>query len=68
MIIFYCYKCGERREFEKKADMRCECGHYVRDRERLSDNINMRKTWAKTTKVEFRETTMEQDIADRTNR
>ena len=68
MIILYCYRCGERREFEKKADMRCDCGHYVRDREGLGSNINMRKTWAKTTKIELSEVTIDQDIADRNNK
>ena len=61
-IIFYCYKCGKKGEFEKKADMRCECGHYVRDKEDLGNNINMRKTWSGQTKVEFNETTIEDSI------
>ena len=61
-IIFYCYKCGKKGEFEKKADMRCECGHYVRDKEDLCNNINMRKTWSGQTKVEFNETTIEDSI------
>ena len=65
MIIFYCHRCGAKGEFEKKADMRCECGHYVTKQENISNNINMRKTWAKTTKVELSETTIGQDIADR---
>jgi len=30
-----------------------------------ADYINMRKTWSGTTQVEFSQTTMEQDIADR---
>ena len=67
MILFYCHKCGAKNEFEKKADMRCDCGHYVKDHERASDNVNMRKTWSGTTKVEFSETTIEQDIIDRNN-
>ena len=28
MIIFYCHKCGQKGEFEKKADMKCGCGNY----------------------------------------
>ena len=67
MIIFYCHRCGAKGEFEKKADMRCDCGHYVTDHERASDCVNMRTTWSGTTKVEFSETTMEQDITDRNN-
>ena len=42
--------------------MRCECGHYVRDKEDLGNNINMRKTWSGQTKVEFNETTIEDSI------
>ena len=30
--------------------------------------INMRKTWSGTTQVEFSQTTIEKDIADRNNR
>ena len=29
------------------------------------DYVNMRKTWSGTTQVEFSQTTMDQDIADR---
>lgn len=29
------------------------------------NHVNMRKTWAKQTKVEFSETTIDQDIANR---
>ena len=48
--------------------MKCDCGHYVKDHERVSDSVNMRKTWSGTTKVEFSETTMDQDIAERNSR
>ena len=65
MIIFYCHMCGEKGEFEKKADMRCDCGNYVKDQDRASNHVNMRKTWAKTTKIELSETTIDQDISDR---
>ena len=65
MIIFYCHKCGKKGEFEKKADMVCDCGHYVKKHDKASNHINMRKTWSGTTKIEFSTTTMEQDIADR---
>ena len=30
-----------------------------------ADYVNMRKTWSGTTQVEFSQTTMDQDIADR---
>ena len=68
MIIFYCHRCGEKHSFEKKVDMRCDCGHYITEHERASDHVNMRTTWSGQTKVEFSQTTMDKDIADRNNR
>ena len=66
MIIFYCHRCGKRGEFETKAEMKCGCGHYVKDkRNRAKDYVNMRTTWSGTTKVEFSKTTMEEDIVQR---
>ena len=57
--------CGEKGEFEKKADMRCDCGNYVKDHDDIRNHVNMRTTWSGQTKVEFSTTTMDQDIADR---
>ena len=65
MIIFYCHKCGEKSEFEKKADMKCDCGHYVKDHDDTRNYVNMRTTLSGTTQMDFREVTMEQDIAER---
>ena len=62
MIIFYCHKCGEKGEFEKKADMRCDCGHYVKDHGNTRNHVNMRNTWSKTTQVEFNTTTLEESV------
>ena len=64
-IIFYCHKCNSRVECENKAEMICDCGHYVKKHDNTKNHINMRNTWSGTTKVEFRETTMEQDIEER---
>ena len=65
MITFYCHKCGKKSEFEKKKDMYCDCGKYINKRVTTGDFINMRNTWSGTTKVEFSQTTMEQDIKSR---
>tara|TARA_R100000501_G_C2577999_1_gene82331 strand:+ start:385 stop:594 length:210 start_codon:yes stop_codon:yes gene_type:complete len=65
MIIFYCHKCNTRVECETKAEMKCECGHYVKKQDNAKDHINMRKTWSGTTKIEFSNTTMEEDISRR---
>ena len=64
-IIFYCHICGQRGEFEKKKDMKCDCGNYVKKCGRAKDHVNMRTTWSGTTKVEFNHKTMDQDIAER---
>ena len=42
--------------------MKCDCGNYIKKRDRAKDHVNMRTTWAKTTKVEFNETTVEDSI------
>tara|TARA_Y100000296_G_C5123682_1_gene231721 strand:- start:83 stop:253 length:171 start_codon:yes stop_codon:yes gene_type:complete len=55
-------------ECETKAEMVCDCGHYVKDHNNIKDHVNMRTTWSGTTKVEFSETTMEQDIAQRNSK
>ena len=65
MIIFYCHRCGKRGEFETKKEMKCGCGHYVKKRNNAKDHVNMRTTWSGTTKIEFSNTTMEEDIARR---
>ena len=48
--------------------MKCGCGYYVKKRGRASDHVNMRTTWSGTTKVEFSNTTMEDDIVERNSR
>ena len=67
-IIFFCHKCGKKGEFQNKKDMKCGCGHYVKDHDSVKNHVNMRTTWSGTTKVEFNHTTMDQDIAERNNR
>ena len=63
-IIFYCHRCNQKGEFEKKRDMRCDCGHYINKRNNTKDHVNMRTTWSGTTKVEFNQTTIEDSIQD----
>ena len=62
MIIFFCHRCNTKIECETKAEMVCDCGHYVKDHDNTKDHVNMRNTWAKTTKVEFNETTVDESI------
>ena len=67
-IIFICHKCNTKVECETKAEMICGCGHYVKKHNNTKDYVNMRTTWSGTTKVEFSETTMDKDIAERNSR
>ena len=67
-IIFYCHKCNRRVECETKAEMICDCGHYVKKHDDTRNHVNMRTTWSGTTKIEFSNTTIEEDIAQRNNR
>jgi hypothetical protein len=62
MIIFFCHKCGQKGEFETKAEMKCECGHYVKDHDDTRNHVNMRNTWSGTTEVEFNTTTLEESM------
>jgi hypothetical protein len=68
MIIFYCHKCDSKVECETKAQMKCDCGHYIEKHDDVRNHVNMRSTWSGTTKVEFSKTTIEEDIEQRNNR
>ena len=65
MIIFFCHRCGKKGEFETKKEMKCDCGHYIKNHNKAKNDVNMRTTWSGTTKVEFSNTTMEEDIVRR---
>ena len=61
-IVFICHKCNTKVECETKAEMICDCGHYVKKHDNVKDHVNMRKTLSGTTKVEFNTTTIEESI------
>ena len=65
---YYCENCKECKDFDKKDIPQCECGKVFGVRQGISDYINMRKTWSGQTKVEFTQTTMDKDIANRNKR
>ena len=67
-ILFICHRCNTKVECETKAEMICDCGHYVKDHDNTRNYVNMRKTLSGTTQMEFSETTMGEDIAQRNNR
>ena len=62
-IFVYCEEC-------EKCVEPGSCKHnFNLKRESMSNYINMRNNpWAKQTKVEFSQTTMEKDIAERNSR
>ena len=67
MRTYYC-QCGIATEVPKDEVKQCDCGKVFGSGAKISDNINMRKTWSGTTKVELSQTTIDQDIADRNAR
>ena len=65
---YYCDDCGKTIDFKSNESHICTCGHVFgakRHDTRRDPHINMRNTMSGTTKVEFRQTTIDQDIADR---
>ena len=67
MRIYYC-ECGTRTEVPKNEIKQCKCGKVFGSGAKVSDHINMRKTWSGTTKVELSQTTMDEDIKQRNAR
>ena len=68
MRIYYCSNCGGNTEVVPGKVTECKCGKIFGATGKVSDHINMRTTWSGTTKVEFNQTTIDQDIADRNSR
>ena len=65
---YYCEQCKKCIDFQKNDIPECKCGKIFGVTGKLSDYINMRKTWSGQTKVEFSTTTIDQDIANRNKR
>ena len=68
MRIYYCSKCGTKTEVPKETSKQCKCGRVFGTTGKISDRINMRTTWSGQTKVEFNQTTMDEDIKQRNTR
>ena len=64
MRIYYC-ECGEKTEVLQGEAKQCDCGNIFGTKGKVSDHINMRKTWSGTTKVELSQTTIDEDIKQR---
>ena len=67
MRTYFC-KCGVKTEVQKGEAKQCGCGKVFGASGKISDYINMRTTWSGQTKVEFSQTTIDKDIADRNAR
>ena len=68
MRIYYCSKCSEKTEVPKNVVKQCKCGNVFGTTGKISDHINMRNTLSGKTKMEFTQTTMDADIAERNRR
>ena len=69
--IYYCDKCKSTIEFQKSENEICKCGYIFGSKindTRRDHSINMRTTWSGQTQVEFSQTTMDKDIAQRNAR
>ena len=65
MRIYYC-ECGSKVEVIENVVGECKCGKlFGVGNSKISDGINMRKTWSGTTKLEFSQTTIDEDIKQR---
>ena len=66
MRTYYCNTCQKVITFEtEKVIKKCNCSKVFENTVRKTHNINMNNHWSTQTKVEFSQTTMEQDIKSR---
>ena len=68
MRTYWCEKCEKCVDIDMKVSSECKCGKVFGNNFRTSNHVNMRTTCSGQTKVEFSQTTMDQDIADRNSR
>ena len=68
MRTYWCEKCEKCVDINMKVSSECKCGKIFGNNFKTSNYINMRTTWSGQTQVEFSQTTIDQDIADRNNR
>ena len=68
MRTYWCEKCEKCVDIDMKVSSECKCGKVFGNNFRTSNHVNMRTTWSGQTKVEFSQTTIDQDIADRNSR
>ena len=65
MRTYHCKECDKLVDIDIKVSNQCKCGHTFGASGNISDYINMRTTWSGQTKVEFSQTTIDEDIKER---
>jgi len=68
MRTYWCNDCEKTVDVDMKVSSECKCGKVFGVSGNISDHINMRNTWSGQTKVEFSQTTIDKDIAERNSR
>ena len=68
MRTYWCNDWEKTVDIDLKVSSECKCGHVFGLNFKTSDHVNMRTTWSGQTKVEFSQTTMDKDIAERNSR
>ena len=67
MRVYYC-DCGLNVKVIPNKVPECKCGKIFGYNFKTSDHVNMRTTWSGQTQVEFSQTTIDEDIAERNRR
>ena len=68
MRTYWCDKCEKCVDIDMKVSSECKCGKVFGNNFKTSNHVNMRTTWSGQTKVEFNQTTMDEDIKQRNAR
>ena len=68
MRTYWCDICEKCVDIDMKVSSECKCGKIFGVNFRTSNHVNMRTTWSGQTKVEFSQTTIDADIAERNRR
>ena len=68
MRTYWCDICEKCVDIDMKVSSECKCGKIFGVNFKTSNHVNMRTTWSGQTKVEFSQTTIDADIAERNRR
>ena len=68
MRTYWCENCKKCVDVDMSVSSECKCGKIFGYNFKTSDHVNMRTTWSGQTQVEFSQTTIDEDIAERNRR